>query len=345
MRPFYFIFILPLLCVAESPITLGSGDWKFTFLPDAIQLPEKHAKAVQDYHGIAIDKQGRVYVGYYSEKTNKDTRAIARFIYQPDKQPPFKFDKFLGDSSWNKNRLHGLNIVNMPNGEERLLLVYNKQQVILSDLEGNTSVEYSFNIQDTVFKKGSDGHYSPKAENIGVYDGYASNKLHEINPKNGILPGHSHGSKGSGFEKTNTAHGMGVDPDGNYVIADRGNKRLVWRNPDFSPMQSKQGSNKHVQLETPGLEVCNVQFKDDFAVLPCLNSSMAFLEKSEKTESGYKLVGSFKMPDNLIKQGFDGIHDANFSIDNKYIIVAVWQRKRNVPPTLFALKKLGSEAK
>lgn len=332
MKFFYLILLLPLISQAESPTILGSGNWQFEFLPTAIELPEQHDKAVQDYHGIAVDKQGRVYVGYYSKKASEETRAVARFTYQPNETPPFKFDKFLGDSSWNKNRLHGLNIVTMPNGQERLLLVYNKQQVILSDLDGKTSVEYSFNIKDKAFKKGSDGHYSTKAKNIGVYDGYASNKLHEINPQTGKLSGHSHGQKGKGYEETNTAHGMGVDPNGNYVVADRGNKRLVWRNPDFTPMQSKRGSNQHVQLETPGLEVCNVHFKDNFAVLPCLNSSIVFLEKSDKTESGYELVSSFKMPEDLIKQGFDGIHDANFSVDDKYVVVAVWQRKRNIPP-------------
>ncbi|MCH2209473.1 MAG: hypothetical protein MK132_26935 [Lentisphaerales bacterium] len=344
MKLFTLLLFLTLFCAAE-PITLGSGDWQFEFKPNAIQLPREHAELVQDYHGIAVDKQGRVYVGYYTWKANKETRAVARFIYQPDQTPVFKFDKLLGNASWNKNRLHGLNIVTMPNGQERLLLVYNKQQVILSDLDGNTSVEYSFNITDKAFKKASDGHYSPKAKNIGVYDGYASNKLHEIKPEDGGMTGHSHGKKGKGYEETNTAHGMGVDPNGNYVVADRGNKRLVWRNPDFSPMASEKGPNQHVQLATPGLEVCNVQFKDDFAILPCLNSSLAFLKKSNSAECGYELDSSFKMPQELIKEGFDGIHDANFSIDNKYVIVAVWQRKRNIPPTLFALKKLGSESK
>ncbi|MCM8532418.1 MAG: hypothetical protein NE330_14740 [Lentisphaeraceae bacterium] len=342
---YLLFFLLINFIAAEEKTILGSGRWQFEFLKEAILLPQEHAQNVQDYHGIAVDKQGRVYVGYYSKKANKDTRAVARFTYQPDQNPPFIFDKFLGDSSWNKNRLHGLNIITMPNGQERLLLIYNKQQVILADLDGNTQTEYSFNITDKVFKKASDGNYSPKSKNLGIYDGYATNKLHELDAKNGSNTGHSHGKKGKGFKGTNTAHGMGVDPSGNYVIADRGNKRLVWRAPDFSPIVSKQGSNRHVQLATPGLEVCNVQFKEDFAVLPCLNSSLAFLKKSTKEECGYELESSFKMPQELIKQGFDGIHDANFSIDNKYVIVAVWQRNRKVAPTLFALKRLGESKK
>jgi len=329
---------------AQDKEILGSGKWTFEFLPKGILLPEEHAKKVQDYHGVAVDSQGRVYVGYYTKKADQDTRSVARFNYNPGQNPPFKFDRFLGDTSWVKARLHGLNVIKTKSGEERVLLVYNTHMVILCDLDGNIDKEMTFKAQHKQFRKASDGHYSPLSAQLGIYDGYATNVLHEMD-FNGSLTNKKHGSKGKGLDKTNTAHGVGLDPAGNYVIADRGNKRLVWRKPDFKPLLSKKDPSKHVQLATPGLEVCNVQFKDDYAVLPCLNSRIAFLKKSSDSESGYELDSYFAMPKNLIKQGYDGIHDVNFSIDGKYLIVAVWQRNRKIPPRLFALKKVSEKSK
>ena len=344
MKFFFTLFLLIFCTYAEDKAILGSGRWTFEFMPNAIQIPEEHAKGVQDYHGVAVDSKGRVYVGYYTKNANSQSRAIARFKYEPNSETPFVFDRFIGDSSWVKDRLHGLNIVKTHHGDERLLVVYNKQQVILCDLDGRIDIEHTFKVRHKEMKKGSDGHMSPHSQHVGVYDGYATNKLHELN-LDGTKSGHSHGQKGKGLDHTNTAHGIGLDPFGNYVIADRGNKRLVWRTPDFKPLLSKKNPEKHVQLATPGLEVCNVQFQKDYAVLPCLNSRIAFLKKSEKEECGYELESSFAMPKDLIKQGFDGIHDVNFSVDGKYLIVAVWQRNRKIPPRLFALKRLGEKSK
>ena len=344
LKTLIILLIISSCVTAQEKELLGSGKWTFEFLPKGIQLPEEHAKKVQDYHGVAVDNQGRVYIGYYTKKADKSTRTVARFNYNPGQNPPFKFDRFLGDASWVKGRIHGVNIIKTHHGDERLLLVYNTHKVILCDLDGNIDKEHTFEAQHKHLKKASDGHYSPHSKHLGIYDGYATNILHEID-FDGSDTGKKHGSKGNGLNKTNTAHGVGLDSAGNYVIADRGNKRLVWRKPDFSPLLSKKDPSKQIQLATPGLEVCNVQFKDDYAVLPCLNSKIAFLTKSDSEESGYKIDSYFTMPKHLVKQGFDGIHDVNFSVDGKYLIVAVWQRNRKVPPRLFALKKVAEKSK
>ncbi|NQZ59057.1 MAG: hypothetical protein HRT88_16515 [Lentisphaeraceae bacterium] len=215
----------------------------------------------------------------------------------------------------------------------------------LCDLDGNTNVEQSLNIENKLFKKASGGNYSQKSSALAVYDGYASNKLHELHIQDGSHAGHIHGSKGMGLNKTKTAHGMTVDQGGNYDIAERGNKRLVWHQPDCTALLSSQNPQKHVQRATPSLEVCNVHCKDDFAVLPCLNSSIAFLKKSDKEECGDEIDSSFKMPAELIKQGYDGIHDINFSQDNKYLIVAVWQCNKKLVPILFALRRIHRKVK
>jgi hypothetical protein len=162
------LLIFTSLLYSSEKIILGQAPWAFEFLPQAIALPQGHHPNVQDYHGVAVDSKGRVYIGYYSKKSTKETRAVARFSYHPDSDQPFRFDRFLGDSTWNDHRLHGLNIINLANGEERLLIVYNKQKVILCDLEGNIDVPNGFKILNKNFKKASDGNYSPKSKNITI---------------------------------------------------------------------------------------------------------------------------------------------------------------------------------
>jgi hypothetical protein len=345
MKLFIIFLLITFGVVAEDKTIVGSGNWTYEVLTDAIELPKAHASGVQDYHGVAVDSLGRVYVGYYSKKVDSKTRSVARFNYDAASTSPFTFDRFLGDSSWVPNRVHGVNIIGNSQVGERLLLVYNKQQVILCDLDGNVDKKGTFLIKNKVFKKASDGNKSPKSESIGIYDGYATNKLYELKLNDGSLTGHVHGAKGRKADHTDTAHGIGVDPNGDYVIADRGNKRLVWRSPDFKPRMSKKNPFKQLQLATPGLEVCNVQFKGDVAVVPCLNAKIAILEKSDKEECGYALSTVLSMPKELIKLGYDGIHDVNFSNDMKYLIVAVWQRKKNIPPKLFALRRLANQKK
>lgn len=334
---FILLWASPLVA-QESPRSIGDGKWQF--LPNGIALPEAHQKDVQDYHGVAVDGQGRVYVAYYSSKQNPETRTLARFNYTPNENPPFKFDRFLGDASWVPGRVHGLNIIKNNDGEERLLLVYNSQKVILCDLDGNIDKAASWSVKHRQLGKASDGNRSPLSKHLGVYDGYKSNVLHELHMQDGSTTGYKHGGRGNGFDKTSTAHGIGVDVEGRYVVADRGNKRLVWQDPNFKPIKSTKHPGKQLQLPTPGLEVCNVQFlPDGSAVLPALNAKIGFLKKSLKSECGYEMDGVITMPSELIKKGYDGIHDVNLSNDKKYLVVAVWQRKRSIPPRLFVLKR------
>ncbi|MGB2403665.1 MAG: hypothetical protein ACPIA7_09685 [Akkermansiaceae bacterium] len=333
------LFWVTPLVAQESLRTIGEGKWQF--LPDGIALPKAHQKNVQDYHGVAVDSRGRVYIAYYSSKQNPETRTLARFNYTPEESPPFKFDRFLGDASWVAGRVHGLNIIKNNDGEERLLLVYNSHKVILCDLDGNIDKTESWSVKHRQLGKASDGNRSPLSKHLGVYDGYKSNILHELHIHDGSPTGHMHGGRGSGFDKTSTAHGIGVDIEGRYVVADRGNKRLVWQDPDFTPIKSTKHPGQQLQLSTPGLEVCNVQFlPDGSAVIPSLNAKIGFLKKSDKSECGYEMDEVITMPNDLIKIGYDGIHDANFSNDKKYLIVAVWQRTRSIPPRLFVLKKV-----
>jgi hypothetical protein len=134
---------------------------------------------------------------------------------------------------------------------------------------------------------------------------------------------------------------VGVDHKGRYVIADRGNQRLLWLDPEFKPIAPKGEPAGQLELKLPGLEVCNVSFSQPgIAIVPCLNAKLAILKSSAREECGYELAAILTMPKALIAKGYDGIHDANFTHDQRYLVVAVWQRARKTPPRLFALKRI-----
>ncbi len=323
---------------AEQPI-LGQGNWQYRLRTDAIALPAEHHANVQDYHGVAVDAKGRVYIGYYSSKANDHTRTVARFTYDPKANPPFKLDKFLGTKDWVAGRLHGLNIVRNDAGQERLLLVYNKHRVILCDLDGHVENK-GFAVEHKHFGKATDGNRARHTHGFGIFDGYKSNKFVELK-QNGALAGTITGGRGKGNGQTSTAHGVGVDPEGHFVVADRGNQRLTWWKSDLHPLMV---GDKQKQMAMKGFEVCNVAFAGNVAVVPALNARLAIIGPDPAGQAGYKILSSLVIPPAFIQKGYDGVHDANFTPDHRYIVVAVWQRKRNVPPRLFALERVGSES-
>jgi hypothetical protein len=326
------------LWAAEDPI-LGTGQWQYRLRTDAITLPTDHHADVQDYHGIAVDSTGRVYVAYYCSKVKDHTRTVARFTYDPKATPPFKLDKFLGTKEWVSGRIHGLNIIRNDAGEERLLLVYNKQRVILCDLDGNVD-KVGFAVKHKHFGKATDGHRAKGTKGVGVFDGYKSNKFLELALHDGTLTGKTSGGRGNGDGKTSTAHGVGIDPAGQFVVADRGNQRLTWWKNDLTPL-IVDGTQK--QLPMKGFEVCNVAFQGEVAIVPALNARLAIIGPDKTAAIGFRILSSLIIPKEYVAKGYDGVHDANFTPDLKYIVVAVWQRSRKIAPTLFALERVTSE--
>ncbi|MDX1565014.1 MAG: hypothetical protein R3236_06385 [Phycisphaeraceae bacterium] len=341
MKPTRLLLLMVLLLPAGAsraadPPVLGQGDWRFRLRTDAIGLPAEHHTDVQDYHGVAVDSKGRVYIGYYSSKVRDHTRTVARFTYHPKANPPFRFDRFLGTKEWVAGRIHGLNIVRNDAGEQRLLLVYNKHRVILCDLDGNIENK-GFHVQHKHFGKASDGHRARGTEGVGVLDGYRSNKFVELSLKDGRPTGRITGGRGKGDGKTSTAHGVGIDPDGRFVVADRGNQRLTWWKKDLSPLML---GDRQKQMSMKGYQVCNVAFTGKVAVVPSLNARLAIIGPDPGSETGHKILSSLVIPPDLVRKGYDGVHDANFTPDHRFIVVAVWQRKRSVPPRLFALERI-----
>jgi hypothetical protein len=308
--------------LADDPITLEP-------VPNMIRLPQDHERRVIDYHAVARDSLGRIYVLFNSIERGANTRALARFRY--DNASPGEesivFDTFLGTRDWAEGTPHSLNISRCKKSDgsfdELMAIGNNNGTLILADLEGGERWRRDLT---------ADGPQAPTcavaaidADAVAVVDGYATNINYQFAKSSGQLL-KTTGAQGSGDCESFTNHGVDLDPDGQLVIADRGNTRLTWWSADsLEPIVKK---NRQVILDMPGLEVCNTSFLGQHAVIACLNSKLAFLAPDEDSTSGYRVEAVITMPPELIAAGIDGIHDAEFTPDGRYVVVAVWERRR-----------------
>ena len=329
--------------ISRNHFVLSDGVVTIEPIANLIRFPAGHEEHVIDYHAVAHDSRNRIYVLYNSSKRFPSTRALARFHYvrsESSGHDHFVFDTFLGTREWAEGTIHGLNIsrerqIDGTDEEEHLVIVNNDGTIILAGLDGR--VHWKRSISADGLHTITCAVAAANAPTIGVVDGYGTYSNFVCSKLSGEILGMT-GSKGSGDNQSSTNHGVDLDPDGDFVVADRGNRRLTWWSADtFEPIMIR-GTQK--KLDMPGLEVCNVSFLGRYAVVPCLNSKLAFLAPDEHTQSGYKVASVIDMPEGLVAAGIDGIHDADFTPDGRYVIVSVWERKRTERqiPTITAFR-------
>jgi DNA-binding beta-propeller fold protein YncE len=328
--------------LAAAPRSISDGNVKLTPVADMIRLPAGHEEFVMDYHGVACDSLGRVYVLYNSMQRFAHTRALARFhyVFDDDSNRGFcVFDTFLGTRSLAEGTPHGLNVASIGRGgdspDEGLLIVNVEGTVSLLDLDGN--VFWTRSLSNDGSMKPTSAAIDRNSGIVGVVDGYGTNTNLILESAHGEIICRT-GAKGDGDGQSTTNHGIDVDPDGYFVVADRGNTRLTWWHSDTFEPVLVDGRQRKVDM--PGLQVCSLSFFMDWAVVPCLNSKLAFLQRDIATSTDYKIVAVVQIPEELIQIGIDGIHDAAFTPDGRYIIVGVWERRRaeRQLPTLTAFR-------
>jgi hypothetical protein len=329
--------------LGRKRFVLDGGTVQAEPCPNLIRLPAGHEEFVIDYHAVCRDSFGRIYVLYNSLQRFPHTRALARFHYVYDDEDAtgrFIFDTFIGTRDWAEGTVHGLSIAKAKfagyrDDDQTILLVNNDGSVLLAELDGK--VRWRRTSPDDESMKPTAAVAAVDAGTIGLVDGYGTNRNYLCSYTTGEILGTT-GGKGAGDGLSMTNHSVDLDLAEDFVVADRGNSRLTWWTTDtFEPLLVN-GAQK--QLALPGLQVCSVSFLGSRAVAACLNSRLAFLGPDPNHPSGLKVTAVIEMPPELIAAGIDGIHDAEFTADGRYLIVAVWERHRaeRQNPTLTAFR-------
>lgn len=318
--------------LASTRYLLNSGPVTIEPIVEFIRMPAGHEEYVVDFHGIARDSQGRIYVLYNSLQRFPHTRALARFHYVYDEASDkgrCVFDSFLGTRAWAEGTVHGLHIGRrtLPDGslEECIVITNNDGTLILANIDGEEIWQRSLIGSGPTAPTAAS--MSRSGEVIGVVDGYGTSHNFLVRAADGEIFSTS-GAKGSNDCQSFTNHGIDLCPDGSFVVADRGNRRLTWWNGETLEPISVNGQQR--KLDLPGLEICGIAFFERFAVVPCLNSALTFLAADAADAPGWRLLGSVSMPKELRDAGIDGIHDAEFTADGRYIVIGVWERHRTL---------------
>ncbi len=205
---------------------VGTGNYKYELIRDWPQMPIGQAMGVVSR--VVTDSQDRVYV------------------FQRKDPPVVVFDrdgKYLGN--WGTGAVkeaHGFKIVNdiayttdRPDSvavsftlDGRPLLVLGKRGVH-SDT-GNVKSPWLAERPGGPFNHPTEMMPHPNGD-IYVTDGYRNCRVHRFTGDGQLIK--SWGTPGKGEGQLHLPHSIVIAPDGNLVVADRGNRRILILSPDF----------------------------------------------------------------------------------------------------------------
>lgn len=270
-----------------------------------------------DTHGLAQDRDGRIYVAHTVHPSSEKGDAVVVF----DEKGAF-IESFGAEF---KGGAHGLDL-RAESGEEFLYHCdTNRRLVVKTNLKGeviwtidrariNESGEYTEGMNwvptNACFAKNGD---------VFIGDGYGSSFIHRFDINGNLLgtiarPGRDEG-------RVNCPHGLWVDArsgEEKLVVADRSNRRLQYFSLD----------GEHLGFVTEGMRLpCDFSIRGDLMVVPDLESVVTILDK-ENTVVAH--LGDGK-PTNLrgapreqfIQGKFIHPHDALW-LANGDILVAEW---------------------
>ncbi|MFD0618530.1 hypothetical protein ACFQZR_13775 [Paenibacillus sp. GCM10027629] len=247
-------------------------------------------------HGIALDKQGRV------------------FIFNMSKDAVMMFDDeghFL--QSWGEefaSGAHGMKIHEEHGVEYLYLSDIERGLVIKTTLEGRTVMTLSAPNHLDLYGPGEDGverKFVPTdvavAPNGDIYvaDGYGQSYIHKFNPDGTYLL--SWGGKGTAQGQLDCPHGVSIDMrtgEPLVYVADRGNRRIQVFSLDGEPLQIISDD-----LHAP----CSFSFHGEDLYIPDLMSRVTILGQNNRLIShigeteDYKKEGWPNLPKGSVADG------------------------------------------
>ncbi len=291
---------------ASGPVVSGSGMFRYEYLPEKLVLPP--SVRMRHGHGLCRDAEGHIYFTFEPEKVEADTRVLVRF------EPDGSGATLLGaDNALAHGAPHGLNIQVDSQGKPHLYHANNDATVHKTTVDG--TVEWTIKWPPFMGNyKPTDVAVPPGGGRVFVADGYGSSMIHVLKDASGVYAGKSWGGLGAAHGELNCPHGIAYDPrHGNFLVADRGNRRLE----QFSLAGVYQSTVQAAEITAP----CNADIWGDFALVPDLNGPLVILDKANKVVSVVevgKLLGA---------QGFRHPHDAIW-LANGDIVVCTWNPGR-----------------
>ena len=337
--------------VQGASIIGGSGDWRYQYMPELLQLPQ--GAQVQDAHGLELDDDGNILLTYtnwnnHGEGVQNGTDANCLIRWAPDGTG----GAFLtgGGRALCDGKPHGLKLAH----EGGQSFLYH------SNVDGNgtklgagkltkTTLDGTIVWQLNGTFGQAAGGYRPTwwavHEALGKFiylaDGYGSSRVY-VFTRDGKWTGRAFGGKGAAHGLFNQCHGITYDPRSKQLaVADRHNSRIEFfdfnaaRGDTFAYAKTVNASAERL----PGFLPCNFRVLqgatlpalDGAAVVPALEGPVAIFNASNALVS---VVDVAKLIGHL---GSKHPHDAVF-LRNGDLVVATWNPGyvsywRRLPPT------------
>ena len=308
--------LLPRKGMAQGPVVVGDGAYKFECHHDWGTLPDKHSYGGAT-HGVAIDSTGLVYITHHG-----DPGSI--FVFDPSG----KFIRAMGDI--HKGNGHGIDIRKEADGEFLYLTSDSDAGFAKMTLTGEVVWQKNAPAESGKYK-GTKGYRNTNLSfcpdgGFHVGDGYGSHWIHRYDKNANYVS--TFGGAGNGPGQFSTPHGQVLDQrDGipKLLVADRANKRLQALTMDGQHLATLEGFLFPADLDIgPKGELLVPDLHARVTILDKDNNLLTHLgedpEWRAKVLDGFKIRGQREtwMPGKFVHP-----HDAKF-LPNGDIIVAEW---------------------
>jgi len=305
---------------APKPLVLGEGEHRYECIHDWGQLPENIIWGIT--HGVAVDKQGFVYVFHTGRKESPCKDTVVVF------DPQGKFVRSWGEMFFKS--AHGFDLV-VEDGNEVLYITDMARGLFKTTLDG----KIIWQLPKPSFYDGKTLKYTPTnvavAPNGNVYfaDGYGSWFIHQLDKDGKYVK--TFGGAGEGEKATIHPHGLYVDVRGKeplLVVAENDPKG---KNPGKLHAFNLDCEH-HSYLETPVRSPRHFDRRDNLVVIPDLDAVVTLIDEKNKVVAqlgdGFTTMAEVrglrsKARDQFKPGKFICPHDAAFDRDGS-IYVSEW---------------------
>lgn len=252
-----------LLNQANTKPILGSGEHTYECTHDWLTPPSWIRWG--DTHGIAVDRDGCIYIAHTVHPTSVKPDAVVVF------DPNGKYMRSWGSDF--KGGAHGLDLRREGSEEYLYHCDTNRRLVVKTTLDGEVVWSKGAPMESGVYASAdkycpTNVAFAPNGD-VFVGDGYGSSYIHRYT-KDGDYKGVVIGP-GSDAGKVQQPHGLWVDTRGHtpeLVVADRANRRL----------QRFTLDGKHLGFVTEGMRLpCHIHYNHGLALVPDLESIVTIL--------------------------------------------------------------------
>lgn len=307
-----------------GPVIVGSGEHMYECIHDWARVPA--SIAFGNTHGVAIDRDGLVYVKHTVHATSSCPDAVC--VFDPD-------GRFV--RSWGaefRGGAHGLTLRREGDGEFLYLADFQRGVVKKTALTGELVLDFPWPEESGLYNakaefkptnvavvppaaSGASELWRANAGGVFIADGYGKSWIHRYSPRAEYLG--TFGGPGAERGQVSCPHGITIDARGSeplVLVADRSNRRL-----QAFTLEGRHKGFVTRELRSP----CHFDERDGLLLVPDLEARVTILDRNNNLVVHLGDGGDFKLRDKprdqFVAGKFIAPHSACFDKDGNIFVV------------------------